>query len=140
MCQLIEYCRRNPERAILHRALMFKIARGRIADHFDRRAKKQEIPIEDAPQIPAPGSIPESIDADDELRRVRAVLETIREEYREVITLHAMVGLSASEIADMMEKPQAHVRVLIFRARRSLRKALRKQYPDRYDETDVEQS
>lgn len=131
MAKLLLYCRQHPERDMQHRALMFKIARNRIIQYYEERRKRlREIPIEDAPQIPAPGSIPASIDASDELRTVRAALDMIREEYREVITLHAIVGLSASEIAEMMEKPPAHIRVLLFRARRALRKRLRQQHPN----------
>lgn len=139
MYQCFVYCREHPERESGHRALLLKIARNRIADYFARRARVREIPIEDAPQLPALGSIPATIDTDAKLRDVRSALSMIREEYREVITLHAIVGLTASEIADMMEKPPAHIRVLLFRARRALKKALRQQYPERYGETVVEQ-
>jgi len=141
IAQLLAYCHQHPDRDMQHRALMYKIARNRIIDYYaERRAKLREIPVDDAPQIPAPGSIPASIDAHDELRIVHAALGTIREEYREVITLHAIVGLSASEIAVTLEKPPAHVRVLIFRARRALRKTLRQQHPHRYGEPEVDQS
>lgn len=141
IAKLLAYCRKYPDQPMQHRAFMYKIARNRIFEYYaERRAKFREIPVDDAPQIPAPGNIPASIDIHDELEVVRSALGAIREEYREIITLHAIVGLSASEIAEMMEKPPAHIRVLLFRARRSLRKTLRQQHPHRYGEPEVDQS
>jgi RNA polymerase sigma-70 factor (ECF subfamily) len=140
MLQTFMYCRAHPDRLQFCRAVLFKITRNRIADYFARRAKAPIIPIEEASPIPAPNFIPTTIDAEDELRSVRSVLATIREEYREVITLKAIVGLSTSEIAELMEKPPAHVRVLLFRARRALRRTLRRQYPERYGENEMDQS
>ncbi|MDO8598670.1 MAG: RNA polymerase sigma factor [bacterium] len=108
-----------------HRALMYKIARNRIAEHFTRRAKVHEVSIEEAPELPAHGSLIADADARRELDITLNALRGIRDEYREIIILHANVGLTISEIAVMMEKPPAHVRVLLFRARRALKRALR---------------
>ncbi|MBI4449961.1 RNA polymerase sigma factor [Candidatus Uhrbacteria bacterium] len=126
ICQLIAYCQKCHDREIHHRALMYKIARNRIADYFaQRRTKLREIPIEDAPQLPAPGYVPTMIDTRQELELALTTLRDIRDEYREVIILHANVGLTIAEIAEMMEKPPANVRVLLFRARRALKRALK---------------
>lgn len=131
MCQLLAYCREHPEREIHHRPLLYKIARNRLADYYEQRRRAQRVqPIEEAPSMAAPGSLTEMFDVGDELRTVRATLMTIREEYREAITLHAMVGLSIREIAELMEKSEVNVRVLIFRARRSLKRELRKRVQD----------
>lgn len=123
-CQLIAYYR-NSEPGTHHRALMYKIARNRIADHFARRSKVREIPIEEAPPIPAHGSLVADVDTKRELDAALDALRGIRDEYREIIILHANVGLTIKEIAEMMEKPPAHVRVLLFRARRALKRALK---------------
>lgn len=140
MCQFVAYCTDHPGGIALPRALMFTIARSRIADYFNRRARVREISLEDAPPIAARGSIMAVIDADDDLRSVHAALASMREEYREVITLHAIVGLEMKEIAEMLEKSETNIRVLLFRARRTLRKTLRVQHPDRYAEPNVDQS
>lgn len=122
-CQLIAYYR-DAKPGTNHRALMYKIARNRIAEHF-RRSKVLEVPIEEAPQLPAHGSLIADVEAKRELDTALDALRGIRDEYREIIILHANVGLTTAEIADMMEKPPAHVRVLLFRARRALKRALR---------------
>lgn len=144
LTETLEYCRkfeRPTSDPRMLRALLFKIARRRMADYYERWKREQRVkPLEEAPPIAAPGSIPVMIDTRNELGTTRAVLMTIREEYREVITLHAIVGLSIREIAELMEKPEVNVRVLLFRARRSLRKALRTQRPDVYGSEAVDQS
>lgn len=123
-CQLIAYYR-DALPGTNHRALMYKIARNRIADHFARRSRVHEVSIEEAPQLPAHGSLIADVDAKRELDTALDALRGIRDEYREIIILHANVGLTVSEIAEMMEKPAAHVRVLLFRARRALKRALK---------------
>lgn len=131
MCQFLAYCRSHPQREGDPRALLYKIIRRRIADYYEQRKREQRVkPLEETPPIAAPGSIPAMIDTKDELDATRAVLMTLREEYREAITLHAIVGLSIREIAELMEKPEVNVRVLLFRARRSLRRALRQSNTD----------
>jgi len=52
----------------------------------------------------------------EELERVERAFETLPEEYREVITLAHMVGLSRAQIAQQMGKSEGAVRVLLHRA------------------------
>ncbi len=138
-CTFIEYRRRNPDRRVIHpRALMYKIARDRIADHFIQRSKVREIPIEEAPQLPTHSSLIVDVDAKRDLDTTLDALRDIHDTYREVIILHANVGLTVREIAEMMEKPPTHVRVLLFRARRALKRALKQR--GAFDETDSRDS
>jgi|GEM_PF-4032842 len=123
-CQFIEHCRRHEGQVIHHRPVLFKIARRRIADHF-RGLRERAIPIEEAPELPAHGSLIADVEAKRELDVTLDALRNIHDAYREVIILHANVGLTINEIAEMTEKPAAHVRVLLFRARRALKRALK---------------
>ncbi|MCC7012235.1 MAG: sigma-70 family RNA polymerase sigma factor [Planctomycetes bacterium] len=52
----------------------------------------------------------------EELERVERAFEQLPEEYREVITLAHVVGLSRAEIAEHMGKSEGNVRVLLHRA------------------------
>ncbi|MDO8621951.1 MAG: RNA polymerase sigma factor [bacterium] len=136
-CQLIAYYR-DAEPGTNHRALMYKIARNRIADHFMRRSKVKEISIEEAPQLPAHGSLIADVEARRELDTALDALRGIKDEYREIIILYANIGLTINEISEMMEKPSAHIRVLLFRARRALKRALRER--GAFDRTDSKDS
>jgi RNA polymerase sigma-70 factor (ECF subfamily) len=52
----------------------------------------------------------------EEVERIERAFETLPEEYREVITLAHVVGLSRAEIAEQMGKSEGAVRVLLHRA------------------------
>lgn len=52
----------------------------------------------------------------EELERIERAFEQLPEEYREVITLAHVVGLSRVEIAEQMGKSEGNVRVLLHRA------------------------
>jgi RNA polymerase sigma factor (sigma-70 family) len=125
--QMIEYCQRSEVPIENPRALLYRITRHRIIDYYIRKKElHREVPIEDAPQIADQRPIAGDLDVQWQLDAVRAALKNIREEYREAITLHAMVGLTIREMAEMMEKTEVNVRVIIFRARRALKKELGK--------------
>jgi RNA polymerase sigma-70 factor (ECF subfamily) len=55
-------------------------------------------------------------EAHEELERIEAAFAKLPEEYREVITLAHVVGLSRAEIAEEMGRSEGAVRVLLFRA------------------------
>lgn len=127
MMRMIQYCQQSDVPIENPRALLYRIARNRIIDYYIEKKKAQrEVSIEDAPEIVDRKPITVDLDVQWQLDAVRAALKSIREEYREVITLHAMVGLSIGEMAEMMEKTEVNVRVLIFRARRALKKEMEK--------------
>jgi RNA polymerase sigma-70 factor (ECF subfamily) len=52
----------------------------------------------------------------EEVERIERAFETLPDEYREVITLAHVVGLSRAEIAQQMQKSEGAVRVLLHRA------------------------
>lgn len=123
--QMIEYCQRSEVPIENPRALIYRITRNRIVDYYIRKKElHREVPIENAPEIVDRKPITVDLDVQWELDAVREALKNLREEYREAITLHAMVGLTIREMAEMMEKTEVNVRVLIFRARRALKKEL----------------
>jgi RNA polymerase sigma-70 factor (ECF subfamily) len=52
----------------------------------------------------------------EEVERIERAFEALPDEYREVITLAHVVGLSRAEIAEQMQKSEGAVRVLLHRA------------------------
>lgn len=126
VCQMMEYCTtlrvpvRNP------RALLYRIARRRIMQFYDERGRRRrEVPIEDAPPAVAPGSLLREAMAREDVEAMQLALGDIREEYREALVLSTNIGLTIAELAEMMEKSEVNIRVLLFRARRALERALR---------------
>ena len=103
------------------KALLYKIARNLIIDHYRRSKDRETVSLDDGN-----GNGREIIDDKQnagQLMEVRAdwlVLETklpgLKDEYREIIILRFINQLSIKEIADILNKPKGNVRVLIFRA------------------------
>ncbi|MBI2482547.1 sigma-70 family RNA polymerase sigma factor [Candidatus Uhrbacteria bacterium] len=126
-CQFLEYCRRSDVTVRQHRALLYKIARNRIADYYGQaKEQRREIALEDAPPIRTPGSLPVHLDARRDLQRTMEALDAIHADYRDVLLLHGNVGLSISELAELLGKNVVAVRVLLHRARRALKEELRR--------------
>ena len=109
------------------KALLYKIARNLIIDHY-RKTKGREsvsldnengIKIIDEKQNPNYGL---------ELKADLLVLETklpkLKDEYREVIILRFFNELSIKEIAEILDKSKGNVRVLIYRALNALKELL----------------
>ncbi|MEO0140481.1 MAG: sigma-70 family RNA polymerase sigma factor [candidate division WOR-3 bacterium] len=95
---------------------LYSIAR-RCAIDMARRMMKAPESIEDAPE---PYGLPD--------RRGMILDEALRsldEREREVINLHYKAGFSAGEIGDLLGLTEVNVRVIMFRARKKLREALR---------------
>lgn len=123
--ECMRYCR-SLDVVIQHpRALLFTIARRCVIRYYEERRRAQrEIPIDEAPEVVAPGSVIEQADLSAAVAEARHAMDRLRVEYREVLILHGVVGMTIREIAEVTGKQSGTIRVLLFRARRALRKAL----------------
>ena len=106
------------------RAWLFRIAR-RLAIDADRYRKIRPQTFFEEEAFPSqaqdPGEILEQKQAFNELR---VALENLKKEYREVIVLRFLLGLSVAETASVMDRSQGTVRVLQHRALRALRRVI----------------
>jgi RNA polymerase sigma-70 factor (ECF subfamily) len=62
--------------------------------------------------------------AKEAVERIEAALDALPEDYREVITLAKLVGLSRAEIGEVMGRSEGAVRTLLFRAQARLAELL----------------
>jgi len=60
----------------------------------------------------------------EEVKRLRAVLDTLSEREQEIIQLKFAAGLGNQEIADIVDLRAGHVAVIVYRALRKLRARL----------------
>ena len=107
------------------RALLYKIARSTIIDHYRERGNKitaslddEENPIEVIDQAKSPE---EKMDETANLELIKSKLPLLKEEYREIIIMKFVSDLSLDEIADISGKGKGNVRVLLHRAVKALR-------------------
>jgi len=110
-----------------HRALLYKIANNLVVD-FYRKKSRTELSIDPEDQVLA--QIRDKTDLNKELTlnsdviEVRKALSNLNQEYQNIIIWHYLDDFSAKEIAQIMEKPENNVRVLIHRALKALKKQM----------------
>ncbi len=104
-------------------AWLFRIAHNAVIDH--RRAHRPILPIdprtEDESVSAAPKKKTEQVLA---AKEVREAVDQLREPYKQVVTLKFLIGLSNSEIAEILGQREGNVRVLQFRALKELKEKL----------------
>lgn len=110
------------------RALLYKIARNAIIDHYRDKGLSSSISLEDAPQaLEVPDNSQdqeESIDQKADLELIRQKLMLLKDEYREVIIWRFIEDLSMDEIANITGKKKGNIRVLLHRAITALKELL----------------
>lgn len=104
-------------------AWLFRIAHNAVIDH--RRSHRKVLPIdprfEDESKLAAPKQIAEEVMM---AKKVREAVAQLKEPYRQVVTLKFLIGLSNSEIAEVLGQREGNVRVLQFRALKELKELL----------------
>jgi RNA polymerase sigma-70 factor (ECF subfamily) len=106
-------------------AWVLGIARSRIAQHFRRQQSRREAEREVAPTAEPLASDDEDdplaiLTARESWGTIVAALNRLTEEQRTVVLYRCVLGYSAEEVADLLEKQPGTIRALQFRALRSL--------------------
>ncbi len=102
-------------------AYLYQIARAEIANHHREKARFQTVQAT-ADQLidPNPG-LEEKSKLDSDVAAVKNCLAKLNNEYQDVLVWKYIDGYSNKEIAQMMEKPEGTVRVMVHRALKELR-------------------
>lgn len=105
-------------------AWLLGIARHKVADQF--RRQKPQVDLETAVSLTDTNTDDpdEQLDQQLDIARVTRKLQTIAPDRAEVITLRLMAGLEVSDIARLLGKNEAAVRMLLFRGLRDLQTQL----------------
>ena len=104
----------------------YQIARNLITDYYREKGRTQIISVEHQTIVDPSFNIEEKANLNLDLQRVYAVLEQLKDEYKEVIIWHYVEDLSVSEIAKILKKPEGTVRVILHRALTALKSRLNK--------------
>lgn len=107
------------------KSLFYKVARNLVIDHYRKASQQRDVGLEtedqamdiaDETQDPA-----KEIDLADDLGVVYEKMLELKDEYREVITLRYINELSIAEIAEILGKTRGNIRIMSYRALKSLR-------------------
>jgi RNA polymerase sigma-70 factor (ECF subfamily) len=99
-------------------AWLVGIARHKLVDHWRRRGRRSETPIEE---------VPERLDGEDlsaavvDRHRVEAAMAELGEHHRSVLVLRYYDGLTVPEVADLLGRTVHATEALLVRARRRFR-------------------
>jgi RNA polymerase sigma-70 factor (ECF subfamily) len=104
-------------------ALLYEIARNTIIDHKRRHRPTESIDEQFALEIPDVQGLAK-IHRTAEVAEVLAAVRLLKDEYREVLVMRHVDGLSASEIGVLLKKSPGAVRVLLHRALETVRTLL----------------
>lgn len=107
------------------KSLFYKVAKNLIIDYYRQQSNKQitlkngatsSLNIVDEKQ-----DLQKIMESKDDSDQVIEKLGELKDEYREVIILSYINGLSIAEIADIMDKSKGNIRVLLYRALKALK-------------------
>jgi RNA polymerase sigma-70 factor (ECF subfamily) len=111
------------------RAWLFTILHHLFIDRYRRKVRgPRHTPIEDV-DVAAAEPTPPPAWANVTVDQVKAALEELDPDFREVYQMHAIEGLGYAEIAERLGAPVSTVGTRIMRARRKLRTILMKRAP-----------
>jgi len=109
-------------------AFLFQIARNQLVDYYRKRNSKPlslDALEENGIEIPV-NSFQNKIELTFEMEIIKKALNAIKSEYSEVIIWHYIDNLSTKEIADILNKKENNVRVLLHRAIEALKEQINK--------------
>lgn len=116
----------NPESKVKNwTGFLYQIARNLITDFYRERARVQIISASYASVLTDPSmGLEEKAFLSSEVKQIKSALSQLGQEQQEVVIWRYLDGLSIKEIASIVDKPEATVRVIIHRARKALRETL----------------
>ncbi len=113
---------RNPDKSVENfRQLVYAIARNHVIDIYRERAKQQSSSLDDHPELAAKEDLERDVGIKLEAHALLVHMQTLKQDYQDVLQLRYVEGLSVKDIAGIMNKPYGNVRVLLHRATKKLK-------------------
>jgi len=107
-------------------AFLYQIARNLVIDHYREKGGTNFVSPEIVPIVdPNPG-VEEKMALSSDIDNIRTALVSLGGEYQDVIIYRYLDDLSISEIAEMLNKSEGAVRVMLHRALKALRATVNK--------------
>lgn len=125
-CRLLEYLVSSSKKIRSLQAFLYQVARNLVNDFYRKQGKwGKELALEEEKEVVDDNlKIEEKIDQKLTLEGIKSALENLNDNYKDIIILYYLEELSVKEIAEIMEKSEGAVRVLIHRALKELRREL----------------
>jgi RNA polymerase sigma factor (sigma-70 family) len=113
----------------LFRTWLLSIARNTAMDSLRRRKRAKHLPIDECEDIVDDRASPDSqLEAVEQCRLLESALRRLSDEYREILLLREVEGLSYSQIADTLGICEGTVKSRIARARAVMLQELKRKW------------
>jgi RNA polymerase sigma-70 factor (ECF subfamily) len=115
-----EVISRYKERGLPYSAFLYQVARNLLIDHY--REQREELELEDVDQMAAPAKgMDERFVQVERIKAIENALADLPSDYQEVIRLRVVLAMPTTTVAEWMGRSEGAVRVLLFRALKTLR-------------------
>ena len=110
-------------------ALLYKIAKNIIVDHYRKKKNRKQVSLEDSiekgfePFYDA--ELIEKLHKDNNIQKLRAQVQLLPDNLKEVIVLRFINDLSAKEVGEILSTSEVNVRVLQYRAIKKLKEVIK---------------
>lgn len=111
------------DRGISFSAWLYRIAHDRMVDHWRRQARRPTAPLQEE-RLPAQAGIDEQVEVRLRMEQLGQAMEQLTAEQNQVILLRFVAGLKLHEIAHVMDKSTAAIKMLQLRALTQLRQTV----------------
>ncbi len=105
---------------------LFAIAKNKAIDYIRKTSKVTVLDIENQNLITEEDELFNKVVRNDEQKILYEAIDKLNEDYQKIIYLVDLQGLSYKEAGQVLGKTLSQVKILVFRARKSLKKILEK--------------
>ena len=109
------------EKIVNPRAFLYFIAHGLVIDYYRKSGRRATVSLDFVEDVFTVETDTESLDDKRRYEKVLEKLQSVKDEYQEVILLHYVEGLTIPEVASVLNESENNIRVRLHRALAKLR-------------------
>ncbi len=102
-------------------AFLFQIARNLVIDYYREKGRTRTVPTDSIPITDPDEDLQEKAFVNSEIEMIKNALSDLKDDYQELVIWHYIDDYTIPEIAQMMDKSEGAVRVMLHRALKSLK-------------------
>ena len=121
-CELILHPKRYSGKSSF-KTYLFSIGKNKAVDHVRRAAKYGVVPLEEEEREEL-SCLEDAVIKDEEKKELYSALETLNDDYKNVLYLHYFEDLGYDDVSRIIGKSQKQVKNLAYRARQALKEEL----------------
>lgn len=106
-------------------AFLYKTARNLVTDHYRQKGRIRIVSINNPLIIDPRQDLERDSKINSDIDVIRIVMSDLKDDYQNVLIMHYLDDLSIDEISGLLGRSNGATRVLVHRALKSLRKALK---------------